>query len=50
MVRHTRLYEFPGGFLELWDYGDADDEEPGTRLELFVTDVGPEEDHGMEAS
>ncbi|WP_171050201.1 hypothetical protein [Nocardia cyriacigeorgica] len=36
----TRLIEFDGGVLEMADYGDWDDSDPGVYVELFRRDEG----------
>ncbi|MBB5913541.1 hypothetical protein BJY24_002408 [Nocardia transvalensis] len=40
----TRIFEFPGGVLELRGCGDAEDVNPGVYLELYTPDVQPEEE------
>ncbi|RDI64916.1 hypothetical protein [Nocardia pseudobrasiliensis] len=32
----TRLFEFDGGVLEVYDYGDDPDDGPGVYLELYA--------------
>ncbi len=46
MERRTRIFEFPGGFLEVEDYGDTDPEYgPGVYMESYLPDkTEPAED------
>ncbi|MFI5779402.1 hypothetical protein [Nocardia sp. NPDC051570] len=59
MGRPTRLYEFEGGVLEVYDYGDDSEKDgsPGVYLELYgsppATDLdlpSVSDDTDMEAS
>ncbi|GAB2718966.1 hypothetical protein [Nocardia thraciensis] len=39
MDGRTRIFEFPGGFLEVEDYGDTDPEDgPGVYMESYLPD------------
>ncbi|GAB2684229.1 hypothetical protein GCM10027089_00920 [Nocardia thraciensis] len=38
MKWRTRLFEFPGGVLEVYAYGDETDDGPGVYMESFTPD------------
>ncbi|WP_280381925.1 hypothetical protein [Nocardia wallacei] len=40
MERRTRIFEFPGGFLEVEDYGDDPEDGPGVYMEFYLPDTG----------
>ncbi|WP_280266532.1 hypothetical protein [Nocardia wallacei] len=46
MERRSRIFEFPGGFLEVEDYGEDPGDGPGVYMEFYLPDKAGSEVDG----
>ncbi|RDI52746.1 hypothetical protein [Nocardia mexicana] len=47
MERRSRIFEFPGGFLEVEEYGDDPEDGPGVYMEFYLPDESESERGGQ---